>query len=166
MTDKTQELLKQAEKMFPVINSDIKHIPWSVAQRARHKGLWSCQTLERLAERGGFNEEELNRFYPAWRLECAELETLKARIKTLADELRGYQGKKIYIYRQVASLYKNISDLEDKLTEEKDKSSELEDALVLISRLGEPQSWKDSEFYGTPKEIALSVLAQTPKEKE
>lgn len=62
---------------FPVM-SDVKnpgpaHIPWDVAEKAysvyRTK-YGSQQSLERLAERGGFYTGELDGFYPKWREEA------------------------------------------------------------------------------------------------
>jgi len=78
------------EKMFPLQAGyrDAKsaphplQIPWSVAEKAycayaRRYG--TRQSLERLAERGGFDGAEMDMLYPPWREESAELTTLRQR---------------------------------------------------------------------------------------
>lgn len=67
------------EGRFPVLHSTMKSqrkgpktIPWSVAEKAyetydRKYGGPSGQSLERIAQRGGFAPEELDKFYPEWR---------------------------------------------------------------------------------------------------
>ena len=48
----------------------VASIPWSVAEIAYKeyaRKYRSSQTLERLYERGGFYDEELDMLYPAWR---------------------------------------------------------------------------------------------------
>ncbi|MBZ4373250.1 hypothetical protein [Corallococcus sp. AS-1-6] len=68
-----------SERRFPlpVINKDIKAglhrtTPWSLAERAyadysRRYG--TDQSLERIAQRGGFESTELDMFVPGWRAE-------------------------------------------------------------------------------------------------
>lgn len=56
-------------------------IPWSVAEIAY--GAYAAkygrsQSLERLAERGGFGWSEMDRFHPAWRTEVVEIDRLRA----------------------------------------------------------------------------------------
>jgi len=48
----------------------IARIPWGIAERAYREYVaryGDCQTLERLYERGGFYECELDMLYPEWR---------------------------------------------------------------------------------------------------
>lgn len=59
-------------KPFPILKGKlIKTIPWYIAMKAyksyaeQHGG--SGQSLERVAERGGFAESELDMLYPEWR---------------------------------------------------------------------------------------------------
>lgn len=58
----------------PAYAKALASVPWHVAERvyeeyARRYG--RSQSLEQLAQRGGFGAEELDRFYPGWR-EAAE----------------------------------------------------------------------------------------------
>ena len=57
-----------SEKRFPILNEDWD-IPWSVAEKV-YEGYviryGTKQTLERIAERGGFGKNELDMFLPCW----------------------------------------------------------------------------------------------------
>lgn len=75
-----------SEKMFPLQSQrdcppGPRQIPWSIAEKAhgeyanRYGG--NCQSLERLAERGGFGWGEMDGLYPAWREEVDEIRILK-----------------------------------------------------------------------------------------
>lgn len=62
---------------FPVMSSmknpGPTQIPWDVAEKAYavyRVRYGTQQSLERLAERGGFSTGELDSFYPTWRDEC------------------------------------------------------------------------------------------------
>ena len=47
-----------------------KQIPWEVAEKAYAdyvRRFGNSQSLERLKERGGFSEYEMDMFYPDWR---------------------------------------------------------------------------------------------------
>lgn len=75
-----------AEKLFPVQRYGGKSIPWSVAEKAYEvysRKYGSSQSLERLAERGGFGVGEMDEFYPNWRNEVEEIPLLKKRIAEL-----------------------------------------------------------------------------------
>ena len=71
-------------------------IPWEVADKAYavYRGRYgSQQTLERLAERGGFSGGEMDEFYPGWRDEVsgiavrdARIAALEAQVKALTEE--------------------------------------------------------------------------------
>lgn len=73
-----------SDRRFPVMQQQgqykakrgIKSIPWSVAERAhlRYSKL-STQALERIAERGGFAEHELDEFAPGWDYEARTIDT-------------------------------------------------------------------------------------------
>lgn len=73
-------------KMFPIQNErgakpHPNRIPWSVAEKAYSvyaSRYGKSQSLERLAERGGFGPGEMDDFYPNWREECSELTALCA----------------------------------------------------------------------------------------
>jgi hypothetical protein len=85
-------------KMFPIQKGYAKdkaapgplRIPWSVAEKAycqyaRHYG--TGQSLERLAERGGFGLGEMDELYPKWREEVSEITVLRERIAHLEAEI-------------------------------------------------------------------------------
>jgi len=58
------------QKRFPIIGCSKKTIPWSIAEKAYKEYVrkyGTDQSLERLAERGGFGEDELNGLlFPIW----------------------------------------------------------------------------------------------------
>lgn len=58
-------------------------IPWSIAQLAYSvyaRNYGGGQTLERLAERGGFGAGEMDEFLPDWRERCSEVTALRAQL--------------------------------------------------------------------------------------
>ena len=66
--------MEVGDKTFPVSRggyaSSKIQIPWKVAERAYaeySRRFGTYQSLERLAERGGFSEFEMDVFYPGWR---------------------------------------------------------------------------------------------------
>jgi hypothetical protein len=86
-------------RMFPVMyqRKDAPgptRIPWSVADKAysAYSARYGhSQSLERLAERGGFGAGELDMFVPGWREEVSELAALRSELATekrISDKLR------------------------------------------------------------------------------
>ena len=89
-----------SERMFPVHSSGRNakphptRIPWSIADKAY--SVYSArhgrqQSLERLAERGGFHPDEMDEFYPAWREETSEIAALRtqlAAVERWVDDLQ------------------------------------------------------------------------------
>jgi hypothetical protein len=78
------------ERWFP-LQADSRtpgplRIPWSVAVKAYGK-YGPGQTLDRLAERGGFSWGEMDDLYPAWRAETDELLLLRAEVRELRQRL-------------------------------------------------------------------------------
>lgn len=79
------------ERMFPIQaqRGAAPHptkIPWSVAELAY--SVYSAeygreQSLERLAERGGFGPGEMDMFLPDWRDRCSEVAALRKRVEEL-----------------------------------------------------------------------------------
>jgi hypothetical protein len=66
-----------------------RSIPWSVAEKAYDiyaRKYGRDQSLEKLAERGGFYPGELDELYPQWRDEVSELARLTARVAELEKE--------------------------------------------------------------------------------
>src|SRR5690606_9962744 len=71
-------------------------IPWSVAERAYSvyaarygKG----QSLERMAERGGFGPGEMDMFLPGWREECSEIAQLRTALAIAEHYIRYGDGQ-------------------------------------------------------------------------
>lgn len=70
-----EEVANISSRSFPIFGPPWKRrtIPWFVAEKAYKeysRQFGTDQSLERIAERGGFSEKELDRFYPEWRSEC------------------------------------------------------------------------------------------------
>jgi hypothetical protein len=83
--------LPAPEKMFPIQRYGGKKIPWSVAEKAYEvysDRYGNGQSLQRLAERGGFGTCEMDILYPEWRNEVEEIPLLKKRIAELEASLR------------------------------------------------------------------------------
>lgn len=86
----TAELRAAGSKMFPIASSYgytgpafPKSIPWSVAEKAYSVYVATggrSQTLERLAERGGFHAQEMDEYHPTWREEAGEIAALRAKL--------------------------------------------------------------------------------------
>lgn len=77
------------ERRFPVMASRgpvaVGSVPWSIAEEAYMvyaARYGNRQSLERLAERGGFSEGELDELRPGWRPVARELDELRAAIRT------------------------------------------------------------------------------------
>jgi DNA repair ATPase RecN len=99
-------------KMFPILRTygrnaeGIKphpvRIPWSVAELA-YSGYsaqhGTSQTLERLAERGGFGASEMDEYVPDWRERCNEITMLQSQLQTLTARLEA-ADKSIACYQQ------------------------------------------------------------------
>lgn len=78
------------ERKFPLLGNGhrVGSIPWWVAEQAYivyASKYGDSQSLERLAERGGFGIEEMDGFFPEWREKASVIDQLKARL-TLAEE--------------------------------------------------------------------------------
>jgi len=76
------------ERRFPLLRGG--HIPWQVAEcayREYAKRYGRSQSLERLAERGGFDQAELDELHPGWRLEVELLPRLRSELSALRQEL-------------------------------------------------------------------------------
>jgi len=89
------ERVEQSMKMFPIQSTQGRacptRIPWSIADKAYsayRANYGDGQSLERLAERGGFCPEEMDLFYPAWEQEASGLAAFKARLARLEEALR------------------------------------------------------------------------------
>lgn len=86
------------DKMFPILASrkekpSPRSIPWSIAELAYSVYVASYggsgQSLERVAERGGFYSDEMDLFLPDWRERCSEIEALKIQVAQLQETING-----------------------------------------------------------------------------
>lgn len=73
-----------------------RQIPWSIAEQAY--GSYSAQygdrqSLERLAQRGGFSPGEMDMFYPQWRQEVSEITQLARRVADLEKQLAAREAQ-------------------------------------------------------------------------
>lgn len=90
-----------------------RQIPWSVAEKAygEYSRLYgSGQSLERLAERGGFGWGEMDKLYPAWRKEIDEICVLKNALRKTIDPLMDCEANK-YSYEERCEMVKEIERL-------------------------------------------------------
>lgn len=71
-------------KTFPILGMGIR-IPWSVVEKAfaEYHKLFRGQDMETIAGRGGFGENEMDTFYPAWRDETSEVVALRTEVTNL-----------------------------------------------------------------------------------
>jgi hypothetical protein len=79
------------ERRFPICQLGIT-IPWSLAERAYEGYVKRCggsasQSLQRLAERGGFYASEMDEFAPGWRAFDQEMARLIVAEKDLRTAL-------------------------------------------------------------------------------
>ena len=75
------------ERKFPLLGSGhrVGSIPWWVAEQAYivyASKYGDSQSLERLAERGGFGISEMDEFFPEWREKASVIEQLQAELAT------------------------------------------------------------------------------------
>lgn len=85
-------------KMFPLqtqrdCQPGPRQIPWSVAEIAygEYSRLYgSSQTLERLAERGGFRWGEMDSLFPGWREKVDEINILRKALQEALFVLGDY----------------------------------------------------------------------------
>jgi hypothetical protein len=83
-----EKLASKRGKRFPIQWEGT--IPWSVAEvayQAYAKRFGRHQSLERLAQRGGFSAGEMDMFAPDWRERVEKTEGFEARIAELEREL-------------------------------------------------------------------------------
>lgn len=89
------DIAAKIEARFPIMTSqDAKphpmSVPWSIAELAYSvyaERYGASQSLERLAERGGFGACEMDMFLPDWRERCSEIQALAAEVKRLTDAM-------------------------------------------------------------------------------
>jgi hypothetical protein len=83
------------ERLFPIQSQrgakpHPLQIPWDIAQLAYSvysSRYGRSQSLERLAERGGFGPCEMDEFLPDWREQCAKRLELRIVVQLLLDQI-------------------------------------------------------------------------------
>ncbi len=81
-----RDAARAEQRLFPVQSGTSygkphpTQIPWSIADKAYsvYRARYSGQSLERLAERGGFSAEEMDEFHPQWIAECFAIAKARA----------------------------------------------------------------------------------------
>jgi hypothetical protein len=105
-------LQQERNKTFPIQRSreyGKPHplaVPWSIAELAYsvYSSLYHGQTLERLAERGGFAPQEMDEYYPGWIECCSEITQIKAVLTAANARTAAYK-------RDVAEISKSHAEL-------------------------------------------------------
>lgn len=95
------------DKLFPIQSQrgakpHPLQIPWSIAELAYsvYSGEYGrSQTLERLAERGGFGPGEMDVFLPDWREMCSEITRLKTENVELRRQLEEMEDRSLFSIR-------------------------------------------------------------------
>lgn len=111
-------------------------VPWSVAEKAfsiyagRHG---ASQSIDRIAQRGGFGAGEMDDYYPPWREETSENLSLRQR---LVEAEQAIQGGILVDQRHLAEAAERIRDLKAKLVETEGQR----DAFKALTKVG---TWHD-----------------------
>lgn len=113
----------RGERTFPIMSrpgaaAHPTRIPWSIADLAYSVYLsryGTHQTLERIAERGGFDPTEMDNLLPDWRHRCgavgqakAEVERLKAIEETLHQTCDNLDGQRLQAVDEVVQLREEL----------------------------------------------------------
>ena len=101
----------ESEKVFPLQASNGRpaplKIPWSIAEKAYSQYVFSYgrgQSLERIAQRGGFSALEMDELFPGWENECSEIKRLQSRISSLEAAL-SLDDENVERYRKELEIY-------------------------------------------------------------
>lgn len=114
-------------RMFPLQASRTapagpRQIPWQVAEIAygEYSRLYgSSQSLDRLAERGGFGWCEMDAFYPGWRTDVDERTALKAALEEECRLREQAEARVRELERQLAEQSESDRQLIIELTEDR-----------------------------------------------
>lgn len=100
---------REEARRFPVMTGKYgggqRFIPWSIAEEAYagYSGEQGTgQSLERLAERGGFHEHEMDAYVPDWRERTSEIHQLRETLATRDWEIE-----------ELRAALRKIGELED-----------------------------------------------------
>lgn len=98
--------MTDAPRMFPLqsatglVMPGPTAIPWEIAEKAYAvyaKRYGRQQSLERLAERGGFDPGEMDNLYPPWRDEIDVLVKLRAALKKYGAHLLECRSRYVWL---------------------------------------------------------------------
>jgi len=139
------------ERLFPLLfergaTPHAMKIPWSVAEKAYCvyvSRYGPGQSLQRLAERGGFGHREMDDLYPPWRDETSEIHALRERLAAAEQDLERE--------RPFIAAYREARDRIRALEEERDH------LLTLI--------WP-GETLDRLRERIRAAIAPTPRQEE
>ena len=111
-------------RMFPIQLGWSRHpvkphptrIPWSIAELAYSvyaNRYGTSQSLERLAERGGFGPGEMDMFLPDWRERCSEVESLKQEHATLRHNAGKFFDERTRLHQEIETLRQRVGELSE-----------------------------------------------------
>ena len=119
-------------------------IPWSVAEKAycAYARLYGTQqSLERLAERGGFGGGEMDELYPAWRDETSEIVALR-------DKIAAYEASHGLMLHNLQSTRSQLASTETDL-------KTMTEALVKIRTAAHPDGISESGYENPLRDLGL-----------
>lgn len=97
------------ERRFPILESGGHTITWATAEKVHtvYARRGHTQTLERIVERGGFAENELDDLFPQWR----EYEDENARLRVALAEAEKERDKwrQFFLDKQIAANRKKVA---------------------------------------------------------
>lgn len=159
-------------KMFP-LQTDRRatpgpvSIPWSVAEIAY--GEYASrygrgQSLERLAERGGFSWGEMDTFHPKWREEVSELVALRAAWGAERERAVKLQLFKGYVHARLDAAGVPTDPDSPHKTEGCRVGGRLDEALAFFALARDQSEWSQATF-GTDQERGpIGALKHLAKE--
>ncbi len=94
---KASKVTEKALRKFPLLGEkgNVGSIPWWIAEQAYigyANKYGDQQSLERLAERGGFGISELNEYYPGWKDECNIIKQIQAELACSRLSNKAFRG--------------------------------------------------------------------------
>lgn len=164
---KSEEMTDTKAREFPIQSErgakpHPTSIPWWLADQAYSvysARYGKAQSLERLAERGGFGPSEMDEFVPDWREQCSAYEALKKELENEKDRAEMFKVATIEAYQKEDKMLKELAELRaegklavKELMDRAEKEKEARDMLEkvceasqkLLERADEIQDEKDN----------------------
>lgn len=126
------EELKAKQRLFPIqLERGVKphptRIPWSVAEKAY--SVYAArygrdQSLERLAERGGFGPSEMDTYHLTWREESSEIFELRGAVERMTQEKAKEHDKwfaEARLFRELESALQQLRQAHEYLKNENEQ---------------------------------------------